>query len=407
MPWPGYGSLADPTRALELEPAEGAARFDHGFPAGMRSAWALASLAVLREPGWGWVHERADLAGRRSRSGCASAASTSLRAGDSTLVSWDSRGPSGRGRAAGRRGHHRPQHPRVRARAGVGRRVELRGGIGAAGGARRIGCGRADVEERSSRAESRAEPECRGPAGRGSDRDRRGLVARERRGPAGTTATPAGRLPALRHHALPAAVPRQPVHPGAIARRRPGGAFTSRRTRCRPNTPRRADRAAEYDRNDGFSPGSALIVHVAGLDNAQAFGRTGPVGLLDMAGHFARSVTDRRHRRGDRAAAADLLRARRATPTTPADTNLLIHPGKNFTEGHTYVVALRNLRNARGRADRGPGWFARLRDGRRLPARRARQRAATPDLRRPAPRRDRRPQPVRGLGLHRRLASGA
>ena len=27
---------------------------------------------------------------------------------------------------------------------------------------------------------------------------------------------------------------------------------------------------APYDRNDGFSPGSALIVHVAGLDNATA-----------------------------------------------------------------------------------------------------------------------------------------
>ena len=32
-----------------------------------------------------------------------------------------------------------------------------------------------------------------------------------------------------------------------------------------------------------------------------------------------------------------------------ADTNLLIHPGKNFTEGHTYVVALRGLRKANGK----------------------------------------------------------
>ena len=47
---------------------------------------------------------------------------------------------------------------------------------------------------------------------------------------------------------------------------------------------------AEYDRNDGFSPGSALITHIAGLDNAQAFARTNPVGLLDMA----RSVRPRR-----------------------------------------------------------------------------------------------------------------
>src|SRR5579884_3822470 len=44
VPWPGYGSLADPAQALEFAPAEGAKRLDHGFPPGVRSAWALASL---------------------------------------------------------------------------------------------------------------------------------------------------------------------------------------------------------------------------------------------------------------------------------------------------------------------------------------------------------------------------
>ena len=38
-----------------------------------------------------------------------------------------------------------------------------------------------------------------------------------------------------------------------------------------------------------------------------------------------------------------------------AATNLMIHPGKNFTEGHTYIVALRDLRNAAGRPDRRAG----------------------------------------------------
>src|SRR5581483_3304904 len=33
---------------------------------------------------------------------------------------------------------------------------------------------------------------------------------------------------------------------------------------------------APYDRNDGFSPGSAIIVHIAGLDNAAAFAKTNP-----------------------------------------------------------------------------------------------------------------------------------
>ena len=59
IPWPGYSSVADPAKALEFEPAAGVARLDHGFPAGMRSAWALASLEVLSEAGWDWVHQRA------------------------------------------------------------------------------------------------------------------------------------------------------------------------------------------------------------------------------------------------------------------------------------------------------------------------------------------------------------
>jgi L-cysteine/cystine lyase len=59
IPWPGYGSLADPANALDFVPAEGSKRLDHGFPSAMRSAWALASLEVFEQAGWPWVHERA------------------------------------------------------------------------------------------------------------------------------------------------------------------------------------------------------------------------------------------------------------------------------------------------------------------------------------------------------------
>jgi selenocysteine lyase/cysteine desulfurase len=58
-PWPGYMAVADPKNALESAPAQDAARLDHGFPPGMRSAWALASLGVLEDAGWEWVHSRA------------------------------------------------------------------------------------------------------------------------------------------------------------------------------------------------------------------------------------------------------------------------------------------------------------------------------------------------------------
>jgi L-cysteine/cystine lyase len=88
IPWPGYGSVADPLRALEFEPAEGTARLDHGFPAGIRNAWALASLEVFAQAGWEWVHERAAslaaaLAARLSERGL----EVGPR-GRSTLVSW-------------------------------------------------------------------------------------------------------------------------------------------------------------------------------------------------------------------------------------------------------------------------------------------------------------------------------
>ncbi len=88
IPWPGYGSLADPVQALELEPAEGAARLDHGFPAGVRSSWALAALGVFEEAGWEWVHQRAAslaawLAERLAEQGLVVGPR-----GSSTLVSW-------------------------------------------------------------------------------------------------------------------------------------------------------------------------------------------------------------------------------------------------------------------------------------------------------------------------------
>lgn len=88
VPWPGYGSVADASRALEFEPAEGAARLDHGFPIPLRTRWALASLDVFAAAGWDWVHERAAslaawLADRLAERGL-----DVLARGRTTLVSW-------------------------------------------------------------------------------------------------------------------------------------------------------------------------------------------------------------------------------------------------------------------------------------------------------------------------------
>ncbi len=91
--WPGYGSLADPEEPLELVPAEGAKRLDHGFPVGLRSAWALASLEVFAEAGWDWVNQRAaSLAALLAEQLAEHGLEVGPR-GSSTLVSWRSADP--------------------------------------------------------------------------------------------------------------------------------------------------------------------------------------------------------------------------------------------------------------------------------------------------------------------------
>ena len=57
-----------------------------------------------------------------------------------------------------------------------------------------------------------------------------------------------------------------------------------------------------------------------------------------------------------------------ANATSAATRNLMILPGSNWQDGHTYVVVLRDLRNAGGHLISAPAWFEKLRDGKRLPA---------------------------------------
>jgi selenocysteine lyase/cysteine desulfurase len=88
VPWPGYGSLADPAQALDFRPAEGSKRLDHGFPPAMRSAWALASLEVFEAAGWSWVHERAASLAEWFAGQLADRGVDVRPRGRSTLVAW-------------------------------------------------------------------------------------------------------------------------------------------------------------------------------------------------------------------------------------------------------------------------------------------------------------------------------
>ncbi|KAF0811220.1 hypothetical protein A167_00252 [Alcanivorax sp. S71-1-4] len=100
---------------------------------------------------------------------------------------------------------------------------------------------------------------------------------------------------------------------------------------------------AEWNRNDGFSPGAMLLAHFPGLDLAQ----TGAATLSDLSASLADDApilvidadTGERH----------LIWAELdATATDPERQSLMIRPATNFIEGHRYIVALRNLRNSEG-----------------------------------------------------------
>jgi hypothetical protein len=140
------------------------------------------------------------------------------------------------------------------------------------------------------------------------------------------------------------------------------------------NTKGKRIAAGPYNRNDGFSPGSSIVLHITGLDNQRALTRTGAVALVDMSRAFSKRqpivVID--ETTGKRQLIWSELDA---NATSAANTDLVIHPGKDFTEGHTYVVALRDLRTASGRLIGAPRWFELLRAGGRLPVAERSQRA--------------------------------
>ncbi len=90
-PWPGYGSVSEPERALEFEPRSDAACLDHGFPVPLRNVWALASLEVLTTAGWDWINERAASLAERLAERLVRTGSRGRSAWASTLVSWRDR----------------------------------------------------------------------------------------------------------------------------------------------------------------------------------------------------------------------------------------------------------------------------------------------------------------------------
>jgi len=87
-PWQGYSTIEDHDDILHSPLKVGAGRLDVGFPSALRSSWALASLKVLEDAGWEWIHNRsADLAQSLATSLSEHGLTVAPR-GRSTLVSW-------------------------------------------------------------------------------------------------------------------------------------------------------------------------------------------------------------------------------------------------------------------------------------------------------------------------------
>ena len=85
----------------------------------------------------------------------------------------------------------------------------------------------------------------------------------------------------------------------------------------------------ERNRNDGFSPGQAIITRVPGLDTPEAFAQTDPVPITDIERSFDEDApivvidadTGERHL---------IWSEIDANPADPADVNLIIRPAVNF-----------------------------------------------------------------------------
>ncbi|MFI0482134.1 hypothetical protein [Actinomadura sp. 9N215] len=116
----------------------------------------------------------------------------------------------------------------------------------------------------------------------------------------------------------------------------------------------------EWNRADGFSPGSMLLSRVPGVDLT----RTGAAPITDIGASLRRDAP---------IVIVDTATGERWPYWAELDANapddrkaLIVRPARNLREGHRYAVALRNLRDASGTVIEPNGAFAKIL-GPRLP----------------------------------------
>ena len=119
--------------------------------------------------------------------------------------------------------------------------------------------------------------------------------------------------------------------------------------------------AEPYRLNDGFSPGSTILLRVPGLDNPTALQKTAAAPLAHI-GRYKNKNTP--------VVVIDAATGKRwpiwveidSKAGAPEETLLEIHPAKNFAAKHRYIVALRDLRNSAGKVIKAPAGFRYFRD---------------------------------------------
>jgi hypothetical protein len=118
---------------------------------------------------------------------------------------------------------------------------------------------------------------------------------------------------------------------------------------------------ADINTSDGFSPGALIVLHVPGMDTPEAFARTGAVPITRMGAYadFDQPIVLIDTQTGVR---QPIWAELDANATSPGETDLLIHPTRNLADGHRYIVAMRNLRDASGNELEAPAGFRLYRD---------------------------------------------
>jgi hypothetical protein len=123
----------------------------------------------------------------------------------------------------------------------------------------------------------------------------------------------------------------------------------------------------DYGRADGFSPGNLISVKIPQVQTQAAFNATGFVPINNLRAYdddnqpvvVIDADTGERHPIW---AEVDVNPTLPNHSGNPANSNLIIRPARNFEEGHRYIVALRNIKDAEGNAVDPPMPFRVYRD---------------------------------------------